>query len=430
MAQVTLTLWRALLLVVAVFLVWRIIAVGLATHYAARLEAGDGDALQQLLTWQPNHPRALYAQAQRVVTEDTQSALDLLVRAYRANPTDPHPLLAIAALYIDDGREEDADALVRIADRLNPVNPSIQQRIALYWDRRGDTPGALGHLSRAMAADPSFRRENFAVILRLAEDPELRGLLEPIALEAPIWWPAFFRYAATHADATDVVRYLMALRRRADAGEITERERIAYQNRLLRDGFASEAYLAWLNTLEPAGREALGLLFNGGFELPLSNSGFGWHARRHKQLDIRPLRTLGSHGSRALMIRFSSFEHRFSHLAQRLFLQPGTYRLTGVARVDGLKTAGGVRWRIQCVGDGKALLGESKVFLGRAEWADLSFDFEVPTSHCDTQDLRLVSAGKHKFELALDGVLWFDDLRIERTEGLDAAVQADALGSR
>jgi hypothetical protein len=130
------------------------------------------------------------------------------------------------------------------------------------------------------------------------------------------------------------------------------------------------------------------------------------------------------------MVRFNNFEQRFAHLAQRLFLQPGTYRFSGLARVDRLKTEGGVRWRIQCHGQGNALLGEGGVFLGRAEWGEFSVDFEVPERNCDTQDLRLVSAGRHNFELPIDGTLWFDDLRIQRTDGLDAAARADAARGR
>jgi tetratricopeptide (TPR) repeat protein len=425
--KVSSTLWRLLLLAIAAFLSWQILTHGLAAHYAQRLARGDADALPQLRRWQPDHPRVLYQEGLREVGEDRQAALDRFARAYAANPTDPYPLVAVAALYFDSGRAEEADALMQLADRLKPVDPRIQQRLALHWDQRGDPATALRHLSKAMSANGRIRRENLPVILRLAEDPALRGLLEPVALDAPMWWPGFFGYAANRATSTEVVRYLMALRRQTGADAITAAERAAYQNRLLRDGFAAEAYLAWLNGLEPAAREQLGLVFNGGFELPLGNSGFAWQARPHKQLTIRPLRTLGTAGSKSLLVRFSSFDDRFAHLGQRLFLQPGRYRLTGVARVDRLETEGGVRWRVQCHGEGNALLGESRVFRGPAPWGDFSIDFDVPARNCDTQDLRLVSAGKHNFELAMDGALWFDALRIQRADGDDAEDGADAV---
>jgi hypothetical protein len=226
------------------------------------------------------------------------------------------------------------------------------------------------------------------------------------------------------------VRYLFDLSRRAGAGPISEAEHTAYQNRLLRDGFATEAYLSWLNTLEPRARKELGLLFNGGFELPLRNAGFGWRVRSHDQLEIRPLRTQGSSGSASLMVRFRAFEDRFTHLSQRLILQRGTYRLTGRARVNGLETKGGVRWQVRCSGSGRNLLGRSRVPVGDAHWSELSFDFEVPADDCETQDLRLVSAGTHGFELDIDGLLWLDDLKITRTTGLDASTHADTLRDR
>jgi tetratricopeptide (TPR) repeat protein len=424
--KVTSTLWRMLLLATAAFLAWQILVHGLAAHHAARLTRGDAAALDRLSAWQPEHPRGLYEQGLRLMAEDREAALALFARAYAANPTDSRPLLAVAVLYQEAGRADDADALMQIADHLTPVDPNIQQRLALYWDQRGDPATALRHLSKAMTASDRIRREGLPVMLRLAEDPALRGLLEPIALAAPAWWPGFFRYAADRATSTDVVRYLLALRRQADAAAITVTERTAYQNRLLRDGFAAEAYLAWLNSLEPAARAELGLVFNGGFELPLSNAGFGWHARAHKQLTIQPLRTLGTVGSKSLLVRFSSFEQRFEHLGQRLFLQPGRYRLSGSVRADQLETEGGVRWRVRCNGAGNALLGESEVFLGRVPWAGFSVDFDVPARDCDTQDLRLVSAGTHRFELAMNGALWFDDLRIERADGDDPEDGADA----
>ncbi len=421
-----LTLWRALLLLFAALVAWRILTAGLAGHYADRMP-GDPNALEQVMTWAPDHPLALYTKGVDILEDDSDSARALFVRAYAANPTDARPLLAIAALDAEANRSENADALIRSADRLQPANPSIQQRIALYWDQRGDTPTALQHLSKAMTADRRIRRQSFPVILQLAENPASRALLQPIVAQAPPWWPGFFSYAAARADSTEVVRGLMALRRETDGATVSEAERVAYQNRLLRDNYPAEAYLSWLNTLEREAREELGLLFNGGFELPLRNSGFGWRTRTHQQLNIRPLRTLGSKGSQSLMVRFNNYEGRFHHLAQRLFLQPGTYRLMGVARVDGLKTEGGVRWRLACLGDSREVLGQSKIFLGRSEWEDFSFDFAVPDSGCETQDLRLVSAGRHAFELDFDGLLWFDNLRIERTEGLDAAARAEAL---
>jgi hypothetical protein len=407
---------------------WRVVVAGVTAYYVERMETGDEQALEQVLTWQPNHPKALYQRALRLLSADPEAGLGMLARVYEANPTDPNPLILAASVSLEAGRIEDADALIRIADRLAPADPRVQDRLALYWRARDKPLQALQHLSDAMSARRKYQRgTNYPVLLQLAEDPLQRALLRPLAAQEPAWWADFFVYAAKRAHSTDSVRYLMALRRSADAEAATEAELVAYQNRLLRDGAATDAYLSWLNALDEDARKALGLVFNGGFELPISNSAFGWRVTKHQQLEIRPLRTLGTSGRASLMVRFGAFDQRFRHLAQRLLLQPGTYRLSGMARVNDLETKGGVRWQVRCQGADNKLLGESKVFLGAADWGRFSFDFEVPTENCDLQELRLVSAGKHGFELKIDGVLWLDDLQIARTDGLDAAARAEAL---
>ncbi len=410
--RLSMILWRALVLILATALAWQIVATGMAAHYAERLERGDTDAARAVLAWRPNHPRGLYVEGIDLAGTDPEAALELLSRAYAANPTDPRPLLATSRLYLQQDRTDDADALARIADRLAPVNPSIQHQLALYWDGRGETAQALQHLSKAMSTDERTANQNLPVMLELAEGPTQRVLLERLMQDSPRWAPALIPYAARHATSVDVVRYLMLLRQEQGSGEITQRERIAYQNRLLQDGYTTEAYLAWLNTLEPNARRELGLLFNGGFELPPSNHGFGWHETATQQLSFRRARTIGTRGAQSLMIRFSNFDGRFGHLGQRLYLQPDAYRLSGSARLVDLETKGGLRWRLKCNGDGSMLLGQSAIFAGDTDWAPFSVDFRVPDTDCDTQDLRLVSAGRHGFELPIDGALWFDDMRI------------------
>ena len=65
--------------------------------------------------------------------------------------------------------------------------------------------------------------------------------------------------------------------RRASAAEVaTPDERRCLIERLQRDGQWPDAYLVWLNGLPLEQRQRVGYVFNGGFELPLSNAGFDW----------------------------------------------------------------------------------------------------------------------------------------------------------
>ena len=111
--------WRIVLVGVALFLAWRVVATGLGSYYADRMQAGDDGAYEQVLTWLPEHPGALLTQAVRLMAEDPAQAQALLARAYRANPTDPRPLMVLANQYAadrgdracgcTDGDRDDAD---------------------------------------------------------------------------------------------------------------------------------------------------------------------------------------------------------------------------------------------------------------------------------------------------------------------------------
>ncbi|MCF8015278.1 MAG: DUF4115 domain-containing protein [Chromatiaceae bacterium] len=418
--------WRALLVAVAILLAWRVVTIGLARYYADQLIPGDIGSITRVLTWAPEHPEALFEQALITAADDPEQAQRFLARAYQADPTRALPLVELANELRTNGQLAEADPLIEIADRLDPVNPFVQKQIALYWDQRQNATLALRHLSTAMEADASERGQIFPVLLQIAEDPTQRELLKPFALAPPTWWDSFFSLAAQRARNSDTPRFLYNSRRQAPGQPITVAERTAYRKRLIKDGQISEAYLVWVNGLDNEQRRVLGLLYNGGFELPLSNQGFSWHSRPNRRVEITTLPTKEASGQRALRLNFRAFEGRFAQLWQPLFLDSGTYRLSGRMRSDNLDTQGGLRWQVHCLQPNGDLLGESSRFVGSNEWMRFSFDFEV-TEQCLYQQLRLVSAGRRSFVLGIDGILWFDDMQIARTTALDAAARADVL---
>ena len=128
--------------------------------------------------------------------------------------------------------------------------------------------------------------------------------------------------------------------------------------------------------------------------------------------------------------RFSAFEGPGVHLSQRLLLQPGRFRLTGQVRLDDLESKGGVRWQLLCPDRRPALLAATEPFMGSADWTAFAVELEVPAD-CESQILRLVTAGEYDFERKLHGVIWFDDMRIARVdEGADTAgAEPDTRGS-
>ena len=333
--------------------------------------------------------------------------------AVRLDPTAGTPLLGLAQGTDDRQR---ADLLVQSAVALQPSNPQVLKQAAAYWIQRGEADKAIGAWSAALTADPRERQAIFPLFLKLFEDERTRGLLAHYADRPPTWWDGYFQEVAESASDVETVRSLYVLRRTGSAVPLSDAERAAYVTRLRKEGMSTEAYIAWVNGLDDTHRRLLGLVNNGGFEADPVPNGWDWYLSPTKNLVIELAATHGADGRRALHLAFRGFDRDFRHVHQDLFLEPGTYRLTGMARPNGLKTSGGLKWAVECESRGRTTrIAETERFLGSSPWQPFDLRFEIP-GDCGQPVLRLVGAVRVSGDRRIDGSLWFDTLRIQRLE--------------
>lgn len=451
-------IWRLVLALVGAWLVWRIVAVGVADRLAdpkATDAARDSDTS---LVWSPENEAAILDWARQHVGDvkgDVDAALaGVVVR----NPANPRPLLLLAATANGPAR---ADALVDAATRLAPNSPAGLIQAGTYWLGRGEPERAMQSYSQAMIADRTQVDRLSPLLLKLLEEPETRGLFQPFARTPPEWWDRFFGYVSKTAADVETVRALYYMRKTAvspsteaapavssvsrspvaigesaanpDAGSpestaagamaeqlqapalpLTPAEREAYVERLRRERQYTEAYLTWVNGLDEAQRQWLGLLNNGSFEVEPTGRGYDWRVHPGPHVVIETAETYGTDGKRALHLAFRGFDARFGNVSQDLFLDPGQYRLVGRARPDGLKSSGGIKWQVQCdLAGGSTLLAETTPFLGTDQWNEFVLDFAVPDG-CERPVLRLIGAIRTAGDQRLEGSIWFDGFRIQR----------------
>ncbi len=418
--------WRVLLFVALCLLTWRVVVLGLANRNLAQLIDGDPTAAQRVLNLVPGEARALYEDALALLPIDPTAAEARMVQAYQKNPTRAMPLISLADLARERGDSERGDALVEAAVRIDPSYDGVQRGAALYWFERGQFERGMGHLSMALVADAAANQDILQILLAFAEDPDARVALTPLATAAPPWWSSFFQYLSQQARDLESVRWLFEQRSQNATTPVPAEERQAFSARLLRDGLYEEAFDVWAQGLNAQELRHLGLLYNGDFELPLGKQDFDWVWQPLRQVQARTAATLGVGGERALQLSFRALQGRFQQLHQTLLLDPGTYRLAGKVRVDGLASEGGLRWTVTCLQpeEARTVLGESERFLGSENWRNFSLDFEVPQT-CRLQQVGLESAGRLAFEQRISGEIWFDDLSINPTQGLSAAAKAD-----
>ena len=416
--------WRGLLVLLTAFLSWQIILQGLATQGLTEVGNGDLAAAQRVLRFRPQHPEALYVEASVQMPNAPDQAQAQLRTAFSQDPTRGMVLLSLAELALAREDTSTADALAEQAVTLQPVKAAVLRRAATYWLSRGQVDRGLQLLSQALLARKETNQDLLDTFLKLAEDPVGRVALAPLAQEFPSWWPDFFARVALRATDLDTVRFLYGLRALAPQHPLTLPERQTYMQRLLKDGQIAEAYLTWITGLTERERREMGLLHNGGFEIPLGTAGFDWRWTPLRQVTANTAATLGVSGERALQLVFRNHEGSFHHLRQALFLDPGTYRLSGKIRADSLATQGGLRWALTCLQPPGLVLGQGERFLGSEKWRDFALDFAVP-DQCQLQEIRLESASSRPHEQRVTGEIWFDDLAIRRTSGLSAAAKAD-----
>lgn len=401
---------RGLLLFIASLLAWRVVALGVAEYHARRADPG---AATRALAWHPHHSRALYRQALAVAESDPARAAALLGQAAREDPTDGRVFMQLALRRAQQGELQAAENLAATATRLTPMRSDVRLAAAAFWLQRDRLEQVLEHWSVALAMRQDIRAEIYPVLLGLAEDPRTRALLRPWLDEPPPWWAHFFHYAAANAADPAAVDLLYRLGRH-NGRRPHGLERYAYLDRLQREGRWLEMYFVWLNGLDDRHLAALGLVFDGGFELPLSNAGFGWRSHPVRGVSVETAATYGVEGERALRLIFRKPQTLFRHLSQYLLLEPGGYRLSGLARPDGLRSGSGLQWTLRCAGGGGRLLGASERFLGSSQWREFAVTFTVPGGSCRAQELRLELTGRTRRDFEAVGTAWFDRLRIVR----------------
>ncbi len=410
---------RLVLLGLAVVLGWRIVALGLSDHAMESLQdqttPPDQQARQvtatRALQWNPANRQAFFVQVVGNMKKNPALAEKQLQQLIQENPGDGKVLVLLAHLAMQKKQLQRADRLMTLATRLMPAYGPVHIDAARYWWQRKNIPLALQNWSEALDIDAANSKTIYPILLAIAENDKARPALQEIIKSPPEWWPGFFSFLSQRAIRNETVELVYLMRRQASK-TLSPEERRAYVQRQRRDGQYTRAYLSWLNGLDKEQRGELGQLFNGSFELDISNSAYGWHLRPIKDVAVIQDFTTEVVGQRALHLQFQGGEYRYRHLYQSLYLRPANYQLRGRVRLEQLNGRGGLQWVVQCTGNQPQILGKSDRFLGTSGWQNFKVDFTVPGQDCEASELRLQSTGLRTFDHKLNGGIWFDAMAI------------------
>lgn len=393
-------------------LAWRVLVSGMAAHYAAQ-ETPEADA--GALRWQRHQPTALYRQGQALSERDPAAANHQLQAAIWANPTDALSYLALADLWRQAGTPSAAVQLATTADLLGPLRSPVLARSAVFWLQQDRLDLALARWNMLLRSRPEYATQLYPALLQLVEAPQTRAYFQPLLADPPEWWDGFFAYATATALHTESVAFLYQNRNRQGVLPVADEQQV-YLKRLFKEKRWLEAYLVWLGGLSERQQQALGFLYNGGFDLPITNLGFDWRIASPRGVTVETIETYDTHGGMALHVSFNGERVYFQHVYQYLYLEPGHYQLSGRGRLDSLHTERGLRWKLRCVNVDASVLAQSEPFVGSDDWRNFKVEFTVPNQDCPAQWLRLELEGRAELDYEARGDAWFDDLSISRQE--------------
>jgi hypothetical protein len=386
-----------------------VLAVLIVRLGAADLTA-DRDP-EAALAWWPGHGAANLRLAAREAEEGDRARAETLARRILArSPLAGTAQRVLARVAEHAGDEVRAERHYRIAARRAPRDRPTRAWLTNHAAARGDFATALNQTDQLLRVAPGQLPDALPLLASFAALPEARtALLRLLGEQAPPWRAAFLIWLARQPDALPLIGALFSPLRAAPM-PLDARERGAWIDRLQREGRIAEAQFLWIEAQPPERRRRLGNLFDGGFELPPDNAGFGWVFQAVPGATIRREPGTGVGGAQALVVDFHDRRVPFAHVRQRLALPAGRYVLHGRARLDGVRNERGLVWRLRC--DGGRLLGDSERFQGSSPWRDFRVDFERPAADCNGQVLELRLDARIAPEQMIGGRVWFDDLRI------------------
>lgn len=394
-----------LFVLTALFLCWRIVVVNV-TQY---LIQGSSPSAE---TWGAERPEVLLASAARIAQTDPSLALQHASRAALENPTDGRALVAMALIFEQQGNLDLAGNAMRMANVLTPRSVENQLQIAQFWARHGNIEQALPHWSVALEMAPSLNRTLFPKLLRYAEFGGHRQAFTRFYNKPPIWWNSFFNYALSNSASEETLKAIYHFRASSPYGA-NQIEQKAYLDFLFRHGKWTDAYFVWLNGLSAEQLSVLGNIYDGSFELPASDLGYGWRYTQDDAYLVGNEQTYGTLEKMALRVVFLGPKPRKKEFAkQYLMLEAGTYTFHGRVRMDSVAAGDGLRWIITC-GNGAAL-ASSQTFTGSMPWQPFDIRLEIPPQGCEAQRLQLVMVEGIQYSLLFNGSAWFDDLTLSK----------------
>lgn len=399
-----LTIRRFGLLLLCMVLLWRMLSVNMTQYLSTMPPTFAAD-------WPIYTTERVLAQAANLAASNPERAYVMVSHVAQNHPLNAQAWVMLGVLMEGKGQAMQAQRLMRWVATMFPNRPDTQLQLGNFWARQSNVLFAMRAWGRAIDMQPALSAALYPQLLTLVEQPKNFVAARQAFAEPSAWADGFFRYAVSNAAYMETLKLIYYARLQTKT-PLADEIRRDYLGRLMRESMWTDAYFVWLNSLSTSQQQALGYIYDGGFEQEVPAEGFSWRLAEVEGLTIWPQQIQGASGQYSLHIAFKGAKRQPSLLAsQILLLDAGPYVFSGRVKLDNLSAVTGLRWELVCLTAASTTLATSQNFIDKMQWQGFSLPVEIPAD-CPAQTLRLLLDPVDAGRTNLSGSVWFDDLKI------------------
>lgn len=331
---------------------------------------------------------------------------------------DNYVLLAVANEMLGD--LTGAETALRQALALAPSRASVRWRLSNLLLRAEKSSEAAAELQKVVRADASYLPEALSLLWQInpSQLEALRGLagnelksklvLADFLVQQEQYEAAAETYTGLNAEELSKLPELLAVGGVPSPGVILDR--------LLAAGRVPLAAKLWQKLNGSVENWGVGVIWNGGFELPLKTglTQFDWNLQSNPRVRVGLAEEQGHNGRYSLKLAYVGKEttRLDSEIQQRLLVAPGKkYQVECFVKTDKLVSPDGPQLAILRADDKTLLAASSIVANGTQNWQPLKFEFATPTG-VEAVWLVIKQTPQFSYTEPTKGAVWFDDFRV------------------
>ena len=187
---------------------------------------------------------------------------------------------------------------------------------------------------------------------------------------------------------------------------------------LLRNGEPVQAGAIWRARINPNS-----LLYNGNFNLPFTQTAFGWRKAKHPSVALSVEGVREEPGKQAARIRFKGWDNiRYHHFYQFVPLEHDkAYQLTARVRTEKLTTDQRPFFEVYGYQCQNFAYQQSEPFQANADWRPIAVEFSVP-QNCAAVVVGLRRKQSSQIDSKIAGNLWITDVQMQEISPFSASV--------